>query len=197
MTGVGHERPERTAGAASGLPQNCGHALTWLAGLLMGWSGRAPAPPANEAGQGLACDRNRARVSARPMSCPGPHFQPPLKETLIVFWIVYRDGICPMMDPCVTYLQKRAGIVLTPHQFRHLSAKVVLQRRSQTDTGNRQTVSWPQRHQDHGRGLCRHRQPPGQLVGINTSSSKPLRTENASAPVKQCTAPGSLDTSLI
>lgn len=25
-----------------------------------------------------------------------------------------------------TYLRKRAGIVLTPHQFRHLSAKVVL-----------------------------------------------------------------------
>jgi len=26
----------------------------------------------------------------------------------------------------MTYLRRRAGIVLTPHQFRHLSAKVVL-----------------------------------------------------------------------
>jgi integrase len=28
----------------------------------------------------------------------------------------------------MTYLRKRAGIVLTPHQFRHLSARVVLDR---------------------------------------------------------------------
>jgi integrase len=28
----------------------------------------------------------------------------------------------------MTYLRRRAGIVLTPHQFRHLSAKVVLDR---------------------------------------------------------------------
>ena len=26
----------------------------------------------------------------------------------------------------MTYLRRRAGIVLTPHQFRHLSAKIVL-----------------------------------------------------------------------
>ena len=32
----------------------------------------------------------------------------------------------PVAGLIMTYLRRRAGIVLTPHQFRHLSAKVVL-----------------------------------------------------------------------
>jgi len=35
-----------------------------------------------------------------------------------------------------TYLRRRAGIVLTPHQFRHLSAKVVLDRENTKPSGS-------------------------------------------------------------
>ena len=38
---------------------------------------------------------------------------------------------------------------------------------------DRQTVSRPQEHQDHGRGLCRHRQPPGSASASVSRRASP------------------------
>ena len=72
----------------------------------------------------------------------------------------------------MTYLRRRAGIVLTPHQFRHLSAKVVLD----ADPGNTKPSN-----RFSGIGASRPRSAhmrastaAGQRVGISISSSKPL-----------------------
>jgi integrase len=55
-----------------------------------------------------------------------------------------------------TYLKRRAGIVLTPHQFRHLSARILLD----AEPGSFETVKQLLGHQepqDHSWSLCRHR----------------------------------------
>jgi integrase len=81
----------------------------------------------------------------------------------------------------MNYLRRRAGIVLTPHQFRHLSAKVILD----ADPGGFETAKQVLGHKsikttvgayagiDSRRAARRHQ----YLVeaGISISSSKPLR----------------------
>ena len=58
-----------------------------------------------------------------------------------------------------TYLKRRAGIVLSSHQFRHLSAKVVLD----AEPGNFETVRQLLGHKSLSRRLSAH--TPASVVG--------------------------------
>jgi hypothetical protein len=57
-------------------------------------------------------------------------------------------------------LKRRAGIILTPHQFRHFERQGGARCRAWRFR-NCETASWPQEQQDDDGSLCGYQQPPG------------------------------------
>ena len=82
-----------------------------------------------------------------------------------------------------TYLRRRAGVVLTTHQFRHLSAKVLIDAHP-GGFRNRQTVSRSYEHQDDGLVICWYRHAPGS-TSASASRRASARGSNAVAAIKE------------
>ena len=110
-------------------------------------------------------------------------------DAVFVKWTGQPRGQAAITDAIEKTILKNLGVRLTPHQFRHLAAKIILDDQSQgLRTGKANLGS--QEHQDHHELLCRHRYAPCRACACRTRHATQRERSELPGPCATAVARG-------